>query len=276
MANVANDPLVNIVPWRHGDHRRGRRARLLDRQRHPHRGWATRTPGQLLEVTLTAVQGTLTLAGTSGLTSRWRRRRRRHDDLTGTIADINAALDGMSSPPLLDYDGLASVSITTGDLGATGGAGAQSDGDTVDITVVVVDDAPTLDLTRTTARARSAPITCAVVHREQRPGAHRRRRRGAGRQRQREPRVADRHDLPTLDGVDEILTMDTTGTHHPATYNSVTGVLTPNGADTVANYQQVLHGAVRERVRSAEPRPAGGSPLSRATAAARATSAPPP
>ena len=43
-----------------------------------------------------------------------------------------------------------------------------------------------------------------------------------------------------LDGANEVLAADTTGTSITASYNSSTGVLTLSGTDTVANYQQVL------------------------------------
>jgi len=43
-----------------------------------------------------------------------------------------------------------------------------------------------------------------------------------------------------LDGVDEVLTANTTGTNITAHYNANTGMLSLTGVDTVANYQQVL------------------------------------
>ena len=43
-----------------------------------------------------------------------------------------------------------------------------------------------------------------------------------------------------LDGADELLSADTTGTSISASYDSGTGVLTLSGSDSVANYQQVL------------------------------------
>ena len=43
-----------------------------------------------------------------------------------------------------------------------------------------------------------------------------------------------------LDGAAEVLAADTTGTSIVASYDSVTGILTLAGADTAANYQQVL------------------------------------
>ena len=43
-----------------------------------------------------------------------------------------------------------------------------------------------------------------------------------------------------LDGADEVLAVDTTGTGITALYDDTTGVLTLSGSDTLANYQQVL------------------------------------
>ena len=63
-------------------------------------------------------------------------------NFTGTIADINAALDGLVFTPAADYAGTASLQITTGDMGNSGTGGALSDSDTVAITVTPVNDAP--------------------------------------------------------------------------------------------------------------------------------------
>ena len=43
-----------------------------------------------------------------------------------------------------------------------------------------------------------------------------------------------------LDGTDELLAADTTGTLIVASYDSATGTLTLSGSDSAANYQQVL------------------------------------
>ena len=43
-----------------------------------------------------------------------------------------------------------------------------------------------------------------------------------------------------LDGADEVLAVDTTGTAITASYNPLTGVLSLSGSDTLANYEQVL------------------------------------
>ncbi len=54
---------------------------------------------------------------------------------TGTLAAINAALAGTAYHPTLNFNGSDTLTITTNDQGNTGSGGAQSDTDTVDITV---------------------------------------------------------------------------------------------------------------------------------------------
>ena len=59
-----------------------------------------------------------------------------------------------------------------------------------------------------------------------------------------------------LDGVDEVLTANTAGTSITATYVPGSGVLTLNGADTVANYQTVLRTVRYENLSDAPNTPA--------------------
>ena len=88
-----------------------------------------------VQVTLTASQGTVTLAGTTGLTfSTGDGAADATMTFTGTLANINTALNNLSFQPLANYNGAAALTITTNDLGNTGG-GALSDTDTVAITV---------------------------------------------------------------------------------------------------------------------------------------------
>ena len=54
---------------------------------------------------------------------------------SGTTTDINAALDGLSFAPTADYNGAATLDLTTDD-------GALTDHDSVGITVTAVNDAP--------------------------------------------------------------------------------------------------------------------------------------
>ncbi len=89
-----------------------------------------------IKVTLTASNGTLTLAATSGLLfSTGSGVNDANMTFTGTVANINTALDGMVFTPTIDYTGDASVQITTDDQGYTGTGGAKTDDDTVAIKV---------------------------------------------------------------------------------------------------------------------------------------------
>ena len=96
-----------------------------------------------VEVELEVDEGTLTLSGTSGLSFTVGGNGAAKMTFTGTINDINAALDGMRYDPAANYEGTAQLSIVTNDQGHNGSGGARSDTDSVDITVSAVNDAPT-------------------------------------------------------------------------------------------------------------------------------------
>lgn len=96
-----------------------------------------------VQVTVAATGGLLSLAGTTGLSfSSGDGTSDTTMTFTGSIADINNALDGLSYSSALNFNGAASLSITTNDQGNTGTGGAQSDTDTVNINVTAVNDAP--------------------------------------------------------------------------------------------------------------------------------------
>lgn len=98
-----------------------------------------------VQVSLTATNGVLTLAGTGGLSFvSGDGNADASMSFSGTLADINAALDGLSFQPALNYTGAAGVQIATSDLGNTGSGGALSDSDAVAITVVPVNDPPVI------------------------------------------------------------------------------------------------------------------------------------
>lgn len=98
-----------------------------------------------VQVSLTATNGVLTLTGTTGLSfASGDGSADASMSFTGTVADINAALDGLSFAPDANYNGAASVQIATSDLGNTGSGGALSDTDAVAITVVSVNDPPVI------------------------------------------------------------------------------------------------------------------------------------
>lgn len=107
-----------------------------------------------LEITLSVTNGTLTLAGTTGLS--FTTGDGTADStlvFTGTLANINAALATLTYNPTANYSGSAVLSITTSDLGNTGTGGTLTDTDTVDITVNAANDAPTVTITPTTYNA---------------------------------------------------------------------------------------------------------------------------
>jgi co-chaperonin GroES (HSP10) len=94
----------------------------------------------VVQVTLTATNGKMTLASTAGLT--FTPANANNDGtndatlvFTGTITNINNALNGLVFDPTPGFDGLATIQITTNDLGNTGSGGAQSDTDTININV---------------------------------------------------------------------------------------------------------------------------------------------
>lgn len=96
-----------------------------------------------VQVTLTVTNGTISLASIEDLTFSTGDG---FDDttmtFTGTVSDINAALNGLTYTPAPNFNGAASLQITTDDLGNTGAGGPQSDTTTVNITVNPVNDAP--------------------------------------------------------------------------------------------------------------------------------------
>ncbi len=86
------------------------------------------------QITLTATHGTLTLSSLAGLSG--------SGDgtalltYTGSLVDLNAALDGLTFTPTNGYTGSAAIQITTNDLGNTGGPGPQSTVTPINLNVV--------------------------------------------------------------------------------------------------------------------------------------------
>src|SRR5439155_871971 len=104
-----------------------------------------------LQVTLTATNGTITLASLTGLSFSFSDGNGASAgdgtaDTTmtfrGSLADVNAALDGLAYSPNANFNGSASLTITSNDRGFTGSGGAKTDTDVVAITVDAVNDAP--------------------------------------------------------------------------------------------------------------------------------------
>ena len=99
-----------------------------------------------VELQLSATNGILQMARTSGLTlvagsdgsstMTWR----------GQVSDLQAALAGMRYTPTRDYNGSASLTLAVSDLGNTGAGGTLGASRTVAITVNPTDSAPTVDV----------------------------------------------------------------------------------------------------------------------------------
>ena len=113
----------------------------------------------VLRVTLSAVNGSVSLGQTTGLTfSVGDGTNDATMTFEGLVDAINRALEGMSFLPTADYFGPASVTITTNDLGGFTGpptppAAPQQDMDVIDINVTPVNDAPTFTLPQTSVAA---------------------------------------------------------------------------------------------------------------------------
>ncbi len=96
-----------------------------------------------LQITLTATNGTVALnAGATGSLATLSGNGSGSVVFTGTLANLNNALNGLAFTPTSGYFGAASLQIATNDQGNTGTGGAQTDTDTVNITVNSV--APTV------------------------------------------------------------------------------------------------------------------------------------
>ena len=95
-----------------------------------------------IRVTLGVAHGTLTLPSVAGLAFIAGTNGSGGFTIESTLSAINAALQGLAYQGSLNYFGPDSLSIATSDLGNSGSGGAQTDIDSVAITVNPVNDAP--------------------------------------------------------------------------------------------------------------------------------------
>jgi large repetitive protein len=179
-------------------------------------------------VTLSVASGALTLNGTTGLSfTTGDGTADSTMTFTGTVSDINTALNGLSYQGNLNFNGSDTLNITTNDNGNTGSGGPLSAAGHVDITVSAVNDAPvvtaghTLSYTENQAATAFDPaITVSDVD---------------------SPNLASATVQITggyVNGEDVLAFSNTasiTGTFDPST-----GKLTLTGSDTVAHYHAAL------------------------------------
>jgi VCBS repeat-containing protein len=98
-----------------------------------------------IRIKLSAKNGTLTLSTIAGLSFVGGIGDGTADavmQFTGTLAAVNTALTGMRFSPTMNFNGTASLTITTDDQGNTGTGGAKNDTDTLTITVRSANDPP--------------------------------------------------------------------------------------------------------------------------------------
>ena len=101
------------------------------------------TPGATLGVTLQCSSGSTTLNGTVGLSFPFGDGvHDRFSSFVGSLADINAALNGLKYTPALDWHGVDSLLITVNDQGNTGAGGQQITNVSVPILVRAINDRP--------------------------------------------------------------------------------------------------------------------------------------
>ena len=98
-----------------------------------------------VQIALTAANGVLTLNGTAGLTfSIGTGSGDSSMTLTGTVANIDAALNGLRFDPTFGFSGSTTFTVGTNDLGNTGVGGPASNAGSVIINVSFVNTAPVL------------------------------------------------------------------------------------------------------------------------------------
>jgi VCBS repeat-containing protein len=128
-------------------------------------------------MTLVATNGTLSTNGVAGLTFTPPGAGNDGVDdatltFTGTIANINTALNGLTYKPTANYYGAAQITITTDDQGNTGSGGALQDSDPIALTISPVNDPPTATVkTHTTHSGIGLTISAATHTGELKEGA---------------------------------------------------------------------------------------------------------
>jgi hypothetical protein len=99
-----------------------------------------------IEVSLSVTTGVLTLARTTGITVTGGANASGQITIEGVLTDVNLSLDGLTFTPDADFNGTATLTVATSDLGNTGTGGPLTDTDNLVITVDAVNDAPVLTL----------------------------------------------------------------------------------------------------------------------------------
>ena len=106
---------------------------------------------------LSASNGSLTLASTTGLTLMSGSNGSHAMTFQGTLANCNAALGDVSYSPDANYYGSDAITLTANDSGNTGAGGALQDSDSLDVTINPVNDVPSFTKGADITVAENAP-----------------------------------------------------------------------------------------------------------------------
>ena len=121
--------------------------------------------GSPVQLTLSASAGLISLSQTTGLSFvTGTGTDNATMTFTGTLAAVNAALDGLRFVPASGYSGPAQIQFIVNDLGTSGSGGAKLANGQVDITVGAVNDAPTLDLPGPQATPQPTPLVLSAAN----------------------------------------------------------------------------------------------------------------
>jgi len=116
-----------------------------------------------LQLTLSTTSGTLTLAMLNGLSFSAGGNNTASMTFTGTVVSINNALDGLTYTPTPNFNGAATITVLTSDLGSTGTGGTKTDQDTITINVTSINDPPTANNDAVTLVEDALPTTINVL-----------------------------------------------------------------------------------------------------------------
>jgi hypothetical protein len=115
--------------------------------------------GASLQLTLTATQGTVTLATVAGLVfTTGDGTADAAITCTGTLDAINAALNGAQFTPATGYLGAASLQVNVNDQGNSGAGGALTDSETVSLDVQTPNQAPVITAPATANTKPDTPL----------------------------------------------------------------------------------------------------------------------
>ena len=110
-----------------------------------------------IDVTLDVSNGTLKLSTTASLTVTGDNSA--SVDISGALADINTALDGLIYTPNQHFNGTETLTIASDDNGFTGNPGTSTDSDDITINVTAINDPPTITSTAPTTAAEDVLYT---------------------------------------------------------------------------------------------------------------------